>query len=78
MRTDKNLFQRAEILVFAVMLALRHRTLNGTVCATMTIHDVFLLHPMSKVVCAFISELFEEKIDRCAQIAYNHCSCPAW
>ena len=68
---DLDVLQRTEVFAAAVILALLDCAFNRTVCAAMTIHDFFLLHPVSDLVCSDERNLLKEKFDTDTQIAYN-------
>lgn len=62
MCADLDLLQRAIVFCVAVMLALRHRALNGAVCAAIAIHCHSSFVLMSRIVCAIQTDLYEGKI----------------
>ena len=62
MGADLDLIQGAVVLLAAVVLALGHSALNGTIYAAMTIHEIILLHSVSTVVCAVFWGIFRKKL----------------
>ncbi len=63
MCADHDLLQRTIILFTAMVLALRYRALDATVCICMTAHAFPSLISLSKIVCAPTEGFMKEKLD---------------